>query len=160
MFAALVEPALEDFDRFWEQMEGEEYANVPRAGRESEWENSSDVRRIMEFLYDRFDAFKLILCKSAGTRFEDFAHEVAVREERSSLQFVDFVRAQGASVKEIPPRELHLIVTSYVDSIFQAIEHDFSRDEALHYADTLNAFYLSGWRSYVGLGSSIPHNRN
>ena len=47
--------------------------------------------------------------------------------------------------KHFPSKEVHLLVTAQVNAVFEAVKHGFSKEEALHYADTLDAFFMPGW---------------
>ena len=48
-------------------------------------------------------------------------------------------------------KELHLLVTSYIEAVFQPVVHDFSKKEALHYAQTLEKFYIPAWKALFGI---------
>lgn len=48
------------------------------------------------------------------------------------------------------PEEFHLLVTALVNAAFEAVRHDFSREEALHYASTLDRFFSKAWKEFFG----------
>ena len=88
LFAALVEEhakaimnifmsAQEDF----EKLPDEEKAN--HMGVESR----TSLNEIVDYIYEHFDEFKLIICKSEGTSYENFIHnmvEIEVEEETAT----------------------------------------------------------------------------
>ena len=88
LFAALVEEhakaimnifmsAQEDFEKLPE----EEKAN--HMGVESR----TSLNEIVDYIYEHFDEFKLIICKSEGTSYENFIHnmvEIEVEEETAT----------------------------------------------------------------------------
>ena len=45
---------------------------------------------------------------------------------------------------------MHLLLSAQYSAMLEMIEHDFSYDEAIHYADTLATFFKEGWRKYLG----------
>jgi hypothetical protein len=55
------------------------------------------------------------------------------------------------TVRDVPQREFHVLVTSNVTAVFETVVHDFSRDEAMHYAHTLDEFFSAGWRKILGI---------
>ena len=105
----------------------------------------------MGFIYDHLDEFKLLVCCSQGTRYEDYAHRLAEMEEESSLKFLEALRRRGDHVPEFDRREFHLLVSSNVEAVLQAIRHDFTREEAMHYAQTINTFFSKGWKWLCGM---------
>ena len=92
----------------------------------------------------------MIVCKSQGTKYEDFLHDLAVLEEATTLHFMDLLREQGVKIKEFRVNELHLLVTTNVAAVFQPVEHNFTREEALHYAETLDRFFSKAWKEFFG----------
>ena len=55
-----------------------------------------------------------------------------------------------ATGREVDQKEFHLLVSANVNAVFQAVEHDFNREEALRYADTLDRFFSRGWQEFFG----------
>ena len=41
-------------------------------------------------------------------------------------------------------------MTANVSAVFQAVEHGFTREEAMRYADTLDRFFTKGWQELFG----------
>ena len=136
MFATLVDPVLEGFKDLY---------------RKAEQEGKSDTKAVMQYIYDNIDAFRLIVCHSRGTRYENYLHEFALLEEKSSLAYLQSLKSKGTRVREVDPKEFHLLVTVNVNAIFQAVEHDLTREEAMNYANTLETFFLYSWRKVFGL---------
>ena len=58
---------------------------------------------------------------------------------------------KGIRVSKVEKKELHLLVTAYIEAVIQAVIHDFSRKEAMHYAKTLEKFYLPAWKALFGI---------
>lgn len=114
------------------------------------WESSDEATWIMKYVYENFDAFKLIVCKAEGTRYENFLHDAAQLGEESTLAFIEQFRSKRKKLNDFSMKEFHLLTTTYIDAIFQAVRHDFTRDEALHYAGTLDEFFTHSWKSFFG----------
>ena len=150
MFAHLVEPALCEFGKLYRSKEKEEYEALREIGAAAAFLNE-DAVYAMAFIYDHFDEFKLLVCCSQGTRYEDYAHTLAEMEEKSSLEFIELLRRRGDCVPEFDRREFHLLVSSNVEAVLQPIRHDFSRAEAMHYAQTINTFFSKGWKWLCGM---------
>ena len=61
------------------------------------------------------------------------------------------ITAGGVPVREVEPKELHLLMTAYTNAMFEVVVHDFTKQEARHYLDTLHRFFVPGWRALLGL---------
>ena len=153
MFAALVDPVITELMSLYKQLQTEEFAQLNEPVPYAEWTDSV-ILQVIEFIYDHYEEFRLIVCKSQGTRYEDFSHDIAVLEEQSTLAFIEGLKEKGIVTEPIPQKELHLLVTMNVDAILQVIVHEFTREEALHYAVTLENFFDSGWKKLLGLESN------
>lgn len=152
MFSALVEPTIESlmskYKEFCEQgYEVMKAGDVNRLWNESE----SETKWLMSFIYDNFDAFRLIVCCSQGTRYESFVHDMALLEERTTLDYFKRMKKYGMSVKVPSKQEFHMLVTANVSALFEAVIHGFSRKQAMHYAKTLDEFFSAGWKKILGI---------
>ncbi len=145
MFAALVEPAYEGLKRAFLDIAERDIREVDGSFSGSSWEESDDSLWMVRYIYDHYRAFRLLVCRSQGTRFEDYEHELATLSERSTLKYMRELKKHGIRVKKIPAKELHLLVTTNVHAIFLTVEHDLTRKEALQYAKHLDDYNIAGW---------------
>ncbi len=149
MFSALVEPAYQGLlDVIRREINDQD--RIIGTGDMSIWENGKDAKLTISYVYDHPDAFRLIVCRSRGTKYETFLHDLAVLEEKTTLSFMEVLRKQGVKLNRFSERELHLLITANVNAVFQPVEHGFTRKEALHYADTLDRFYSAAWKEFFG----------
>ena len=152
MFAALVEPAINElmikYNEFYEQgCEIMKYGDVHKLWNDSE----SETKWLMAFVYDHLVQFRLLITRSQGTRFENFVHDMAQLEERSTLEYFERMKQYGMTVRKISKQEFHMLVTANVSALFETVIHDFSREEAMHYAETLDTFFSAGWKKILGI---------
>ncbi len=149
MFSALVEPAYQGFmDLFRQEVDDQkEYVGT---GDLSSWDTGRDARLAISYIYDHLDAFRLLICRSQGTKYENFLHDIAELEEKTTLSFMETLKKQGMVINDIKEKELHLLTTANVNAVFQTVEHDFTKEEALHYAETLDRFFSKGWKELFG----------
>ncbi len=149
MFSALVDPAWQGLMSLFGS-EADKQARSVGVGDGGVLDSTGDAQLAMTYIYDNFDAFKLIVCRSQGTKYETFIHDLAVMEEGVTLSFMDMLKKQGVAIKDYRLPELHLLTTANVNAIFQAVEHGFTREEAMHYADTLDRFFSAAWKEFFG----------
>ncbi len=147
MFAALVEPAYKGLVEAYNSAASEEIDAVDESLRDDLWNNSDEIVWIMEYIYDNLKAFKLLVCRSQGTRLENYVHELAILEEQNTRQYMEKLKSIGAEINLITEKEMHILVTSSINAIFMAVEHDLTREEAMAYARRLNIFFEAGWET-------------
>ncbi len=150
MFSALVEPAFQGLMALYRQEETAEREALKKGIVTEKWQSGGEARLAMIYIYDHLDAFRLLICKSQGTRYETFLHDLAVEEEKTTMAMMTLLRTQGKTIREVDQKEFHLLVSANVNAVFQAVEHDFTREEALRYADTLDRFFSRGWQEFFG----------
>ena len=149
MFSAIVEPAFRGLMSLYKQEENEQRDFVD-AGDMEQLENGQEAKLAVSYIYDHLDAFRLIVCKSQGTKYENFLHDLAVLEEETTLSFMKMLKEKGVKIKDFSLKEFHLLTTANISAIFQTVEHDFSKEEAMHYADTLDRFFSKAWGEFFG----------
>ncbi len=149
MFSALVEPARQGLLSIF-HLEENEQEQLIGTGDLSFSETGQDARLSISYIYDHLDAFRLIICKSQGTKYESFIHDLAVLEEKMTLSFMEVLKKQGIKLNEYDERDLHLLTTTNISAVFQTVAHGLTREEAMHYADTLDRFFSKAWREFFG----------
>ena len=60
------------------------------------------------------------------------------------------LKAQGYTVWDIEPEELHLLLSAYITAMFEPVVHNYTMEDALRYLNTVEAFFLPGWRQLMG----------
>ena len=88
MFAALVEPACQGLINIYRHEEDDQEQFIG-TGDLSALEAGQDARLAISYIYDHLDAFRLIICKSQGTKYESFLHDLAALGEETTLYFMN-----------------------------------------------------------------------
>lgn len=151
MFSALVEPVLEKFDIWYRDHRARDYLLLEQGDLDSMWGQGTELAMMLDLVYENFDAFKLLLCRSEGTKYAEWKHEFVMLEQKETLDYMEAAKEKGVVVQEVKPEELHLLLTAYVGAMFEVVVHDFSKEDAVHYLRTLEAFFTPGWREVLGL---------
>lgn len=151
MFAALAGPALTEFRGLFDVFKARDYELLDHGELDTMWEDGADLAGFLDLIYRHFDAFKLLVCRSDGTRYERFIHDCVMIEQKETLAYLDEARRRGIPVKDIRPEELHMLLSAYATAIFEVVAHDFTREDAQHYLATLQTFFCPGWRAVLGL---------
>ena len=78
MFASLVDPVIEGLIECLHGIEDNYLDEIDEVDSANLWEDQAEPVRAMEYIYDHIDEFKLIICRSQGTRYESFTHDIAI----------------------------------------------------------------------------------
>jgi AcrR family transcriptional regulator len=106
---------------------------------------------MMRYLYDHFDAFKLIACCSAGTKYEHYIDSLIDVEVRTSRVLIDRLLESGQIQQDIDNDLIHIVSSALFHGIFEPIRHDMPWTKAVAYLDSLRAFYSAGWFRLLGV---------
>ncbi|MCR5802948.1 MAG: TetR/AcrR family transcriptional regulator [Clostridia bacterium] len=151
MFASLVDPVIDGLLGCMQGIEDDYISELDRVESDGMWKDQSEPVKSMMYIYEHFDEFKLLICKSQGTRYESFTHDLAKLEEEATVRYMKALKKRKIRVKKVDEKEFHLLVTASIEAVFQAVIHDFTREEAMHYAQTLELFYLPAWKALFGI---------
>ncbi len=151
MFDSLVKPALDGLMNLYHEIEKEYFDDLSKYGKADVSNSKGELVRAMEYIYDHYPEFELIICKSKGSVYENFKHDIAHLEERVTLRYMEEITKKGIPVKSFDQNEFHLLVTACIEALFQSVTHGFSKEQALHFADTLEHFYAPAWKEFFGI---------
>ncbi len=150
IFEAVVEPAVNTWKNFCESESVREIDLGLNQGPDAMWNDSSQVHMMVDILYTNYEEQKLLFFGSEGTKYSDFFQKLIVAAEQGTFEFMEQYKMRGGSVNDVDVKELHLLISAQYAAFLEMIRHDFSYEEAIHYADTVNTFFRFGWRDFLG----------
>ncbi len=103
----------------------------------------------VEYVYDNYDAFKLIICKSAGTKYENFVHELVDLQVDKTLLYHEELKTLGKIEGEMDRKLFHILVSAYYESLFEIIRHDIKKPEAIGYIEKISRFFTAGFETVI-----------
>lgn len=103
------------------------------------------------YAYENMDAFKLILCCSEGTKYENMVHEMVEIEIKATHAFGKILEGLGVPKYHVDPQLEHMLISGLFSAFFEMIIHDVPYDKAKEYVRELRAFHTAGWQKIMGL---------
>lgn len=141
-FKQLLKGVNDDFHNLSED-EKNESAFAPKA-------QTNGYVDFIDFVYDHFDIFKLLIVCSRGSSYEDYLHELVDILSQSILRFMkDTGREAVIMGKKVTPDIIHILITSHLNGLFEPVVHDMNRDDARTYAEQLQYFFNVGWANIL-----------
>ena len=111
----------------------------------------NELHVMINYIYDHYDAFKIIICRSKGSKYEFYIDSLVDIEVENTYRFINELKEKNLKVREPSEDLIHILCTSFFASIFEVVQHDMKREEALKYADEIYAFNEAGWSVLLGL---------
>lgn len=146
LFNALTDPYLEHIYEIYDQV----IAEFEKLSADDQTKNMASIsdegmKQMLDYVYDHYDNFKLLLkCGDSG-KYEDFIHGMVDREIKSSHRYLEKMKEEGVEVPVVDDSLMHMIYTGFFSSIFQIIEHDIDRITAKENIKQLKQFNIGGW---------------
>ncbi|WP_026890961.1 TetR/AcrR family transcriptional regulator [Lacrimispora aerotolerans] len=130
-----------------------EFAKLPPELQANALDDISDesAPAIVNYVYDRFDIFKLLFLKSSTGWCDSYLDQLAEIEEASSWEFIKVMKSLGHEVMDIDSTLIHIISRSFFLQLLEFVSHDVPREKALSYASALIQFQHAGWKKIMGL---------
>ena len=148
LFEQVAAPAVESLHS-WLDSPVARYEDAMRQEGGVLWRDS-EIDMMREVVYPRMEDFRLLLNCAQGTRYENFLHDLTEVSQKKMLEYLPRLRARGNPVREISPAELHLLMSAYTTALFEPVIHGYPLEEALRCLDTVEAFFLPGWKELMG----------
>ena len=136
LFDALVSPAADGLITQFKQAQQAHYELIPEDKAEQSRDlSTSYLNYFINYIYDHFDAFKLVICCSEGTQYANYIHELVELEVDQTEDYYEQLRQLG-KLEGAVSRDLHHMITSaYFTAVFETVAHDMTREQAIDYVN-------------------------
>lgn len=148
LFEQLVSPAVNNL-KSWTEGHVSRYSQSMQAEEKAGWQDSM-VDMIREVVYPHMEDYHLLLVKSQGSKYGNYLHDMTEKIQQRFWNYLPCIRSMGYPVWDISEKELHLLMTAYITALFEPVIHNYSLEEALTCLNTVEAFFLPGWKKLMG----------
>lgn len=154
LFKAIVKDVADGFISFFTKVQDDFALLTP----EDQYKNmhgyvDKKVEEMLGIVYDNFDIFKLIICKSKGSEYEKFVDKLIGIETENTMRFIGELSAAGIKINDVRADLSHMLATAMINGMFEVVEHDFEMEDARNYIKQLQYFFNAGWDKILGLPS-------
>lgn len=109
------------------------------------------ISRMMDYIYDNFEAFKLIITCSQGTPYEDFIHKLVEDEVETTLIYIESLKSMGYEFPPIKKELIHMIASALFSGCFETVVHDMPKEDAAEFVAQLMQYNTAGWERLFGI---------
>lgn len=149
LFDQLAAPAVKRLNS-WMQEHAARYVETAENSRELIWKDSW-IDMMRDVVYPRMEDYYLLTARSRGTKYENFLHDLTTEAQKQFLAYFPLLRNMGYPVRDISPSELHMLLSAYTTALFEPVIHQYSPEDALRCLETVEMFFLPGWKNLMGL---------
>ena len=146
LFRAIAEPVVDQFKAMFRRVQ-EDFHQL------SEEEQRADMgqytarhqEEMLDYIYDHFDVFRLLLDGAHGTRFACFLDELVDIEVEYTYKYMEVIGCESVKSGLVTEEFIHIIVTAYFNGMFEVVRHNMDRAAAHRYIKMLNCYHMAGF---------------
>lgn len=150
LFNAIVSPVLEVFLKQFKDAQKEHYNLIKKNETHKTRELTNTwLTYFIDYVYENFDVFKLVICCSEGTRHANFLHDIVELDAQPTFQYFQKLQELGKIEGSISYDLHHIITSAYFTAIFEMVVHDMPREKAHTYVQEISIFFQNGWNGLL-----------
>lgn len=113
------------------------------------------MKTILDYVYDNFEEFELLLDASYGTKFQNFVESLVEIEKEYTYKYMEAINFQGEEGEVITEEFIHIMTRAMFESMFEVVRHKMPKEKALKYMMMLEKFHYGGWGTIMKFGNSV-----
>jgi AcrR family transcriptional regulator len=151
MFEALVQPAWQEFQELCDFYMVRETTGISKEHitRHFMEDGTQWLGVMLDMIYRYFDEFRLMICCSKGTKFENFEETLIKMEEDSTKDIIKALREAGMSDVDYTDGQIHIMATAYITALFEIVRHNVPRQQAGEQITFLYRFFNCAWKNML-----------
>ena len=146
LFRAIVEPVAEEMRRMFLEIQ-ENFHQLDDNVQQSEMGRYTSLHQmeLLDYIYDHFDEFLLLLDGAEGTQFACFLDELVDIEVDYTYKYMEVIGCESVKSGLVTEDFIHIIVTAYFNGMFEVVRHNMSKADAVKYVKLLNRYHMQGF---------------
>ena len=109
------------------------------------------AKDFVDYMFDNFDIFTLLLTKSAGSTHEHFQEEICELYTENCERTFKLLYKNKIAAKRIPPITVHFMASTVINAYCDIIYHSMSKKEAAAYIRNIMEFTRCGTLHLLGI---------
>ncbi|MCR4728240.1 MAG: TetR/AcrR family transcriptional regulator [Lachnospiraceae bacterium] len=146
LFCALVKDTAETLDSFITSRAAADLSSMTDEEVRNSWiMNEKHLLDMFGLLWNYKEDFVLLLNRSAGTVYENYGHDFALRMTDAYMHYYKEAQRRGLADSDISEEEMHVLCTSFWTSVYEPFVHEMSWAEIeVHCKVTARFFDFAG----------------
>ena len=146
LFHAIVYPVVDELRSWFLEVQESFHQKDAEYQKKNMFKYSGmEAEKLVAYIYDHYDVFKLLIECSEGTEFSDFLNQLVEIEMEYTVKYMDSTKDNALKNETIKTEFLHIVTSAYFSGIFEMVRHDMKREDGMQYARQLREFYYAGF---------------
>lgn len=108
-----------------------------------------NMTAFINYVYDNFDAFKLVICCAEGSKYARYILNLVDLDVSRTEEFYAELRRTGRSEAHVSFQLHHMISRAYFTAVFETVACNMTKDQAELYIDQICRFFSCGWQGIM-----------
>lgn len=109
----------------------------------------SQIKTILEHMYDHKDIYTLLWCHASGSCMENFFDEVVNAFEILNRPYIEERQKAGIIDVYFDDDTLHNLISLQISAIIEPLRHDLPRELAMKQIEAITQFCFGGWNAVL-----------
>ncbi len=146
LFDAIVNPVVEEMkERFFTVLDNFEQVDDSRKEELMPEYSCRGMQELLDFIYEHFDEFRLLLDASYGTRFQNFMDALIESEVSSTYRYMKVIGCESVTSGTVTEEFIHIVTSAYFTGMFEVVRHNMPKPDAEHYIGLLVKYHMAGF---------------
>ncbi|MBP3743423.1 MAG: TetR family transcriptional regulator [Treponema sp.] len=152
LFCALVDQAIDFTTQTVMLADSSHHLDLDNLVSKEHFEQEREsTNELLNFIFDNFDTFTLLLTKSAGSTHEHFQEEICDLYTKNCEETFNWMYDNHISSKKVDTMTVHFIASTVINAFVEIITHKMSKETAMQYIDNIEAFTRYGMMHMMGI---------
>lgn len=146
LFCAIVEPAANGLKKMFLEIQGK-FHSFDKEAQLAEMGQYTSLHQMemLDYIYDHFDVFRLLLDCAEGTQFSRFVEELVEIEVDYTYKYMEVIGCKSVKSGLVTEEFVHIVVTAYFNGMFEVVRHNMDKASAVKYVRLLNRYHMQGF---------------
>ncbi len=150
LFQAVVREAIDKMDGFVKLRSEIDFSNLSDEQIRDTWlMNEEYVLEMFRMIWDFRKDLVILLEKSAGTAYENYAHDFAFRMTKAYMQYYLETKRRGLAKTEITEEQMHILCSSFWTAIYEPFIHKMTWKKIEEHCKVVCRYF--NWADAIGL---------
>ena len=112
---------------------------------------AEQTNELLNYIFDNFDTFTLLLTKAAGSTHEHFQEDICELYTKNCEQTFNWMYKNQISTKKVDKMTVHFIASTVINAFVEIITHKMTKKAAFQYIENIEEFTRYGMMHMMGI---------
>lgn len=146
LFGEIVEPAAQGMKKLFVDVQEKFHQTEGALQQELMPDYTANGQlQMIDYIYDHFEEFQLLLDASYGTKCQHFLEELVEIEVDYTYKYMEVIGCESVKSGAVTEEFMHMVTTAYMNGMFEIVRHKMPKEEAIRYIEMLERYHMAGY---------------